>query len=80
MDSPPALPPSHPMKTLRKQWLEALVSAYYVLAVLFLGERAGKNAKKIECRGLLGKGELGQHPRRCPAPTCPAGGSQDWLG
>ncbi|XP_040829753.1 2-acylglycerol O-acyltransferase 3-like [Ochotona curzoniae] len=37
MDSPPALPPSHPMKTLRKQWLEALVSAYYVLAVLFLG-------------------------------------------
>ncbi|XP_058536466.1 2-acylglycerol O-acyltransferase 3-like [Ochotona princeps] len=36
MDIHIAPPPSHPTKTLRKQWLEALGALHYVLAFLFL--------------------------------------------
>lgn len=55
MDIHTAPPPSHPTKTLQKQWLEALGALHYVLAFLFLGERRGRlgclgTAQGEDCR------------------------------
>lgn len=42
MDGPTSPLPSCPTKTRQKQWLEALGTLHYVLAVIILGERRGE--------------------------------------